>query len=136
MVAVRRPAASTPLGRYSAFAGLGAGAFMSSLDGSIVSSMLPIVTAALDSDVATVQWVVTTYVLIQSGLLLSLGRLGDLRGHKLVYASGFVVFLVGSVLSGLAPSPAFLIGSRAIQALGASALWSNSAAILTRSFPP
>src|SRR6476469_2267967 len=110
------------LARYSGFAGLAVGASMSAIDGSIVNSMLPIITNALDSDVATIEWVVTTYLLIQSGLLLSFGRLGDLRGHKLVFVCGFVVYITGAVLSGLAPSPAFLIGSRAIQALGASAL--------------
>lgn len=124
------------LGRSSALAGLAVGAYMSALDGSIINSMLPVVTRALGSDVATMEWIVTTYVLLQSGLLLSFGRLGDLRGHKVVYVLGFVIFLVGSVFCGLAPSPPFLIGARAIQALGAAALWSNSAAILTRVFPP
>src|ERR687886_163893 len=61
---------------------------------------------------------------------------GDMRGHKSIYAAGFVVFVLGSALCGFAPSPAFLVGSRALQAIGASMLIANSPAILTQAFPP
>ncbi len=64
---------------------VGTGTFMSALDGSVVNLVLPVVTRAFATDVATIEWVVTTYPLVVSGLLLSFGRLGDLRGHKRVY---------------------------------------------------
>ncbi len=114
---------------------VGVGAFMSALDGSVANIILPVVTQDLHSDVATVEWVVTIYLLVVSGLLLSFGRLGDLRGHKRIYVSGFVLFVAGSALCGLAPSAGFLIGSRAFQALGAAMLYANSPAILTKNFP-
>jgi EmrB/QacA subfamily drug resistance transporter len=88
------------------------------------------------SDIATIQWVVTLYLLVVSGLLLSFGRLGDLRGHKAVYVTGFVVFVLGSALCGLAPTAGALIACRALQAVGAAMLFANSPAILTRNFPP
>ena len=83
---------------------IGVGTFMSALDGSVVNTVLPVVRGTFGSDVATVEWVVTIYLLVVSGLLLSLGRLGDLRGHKAVYVSGFAVFVVSSALCGLAPT--------------------------------
>ena len=123
------------LGQYSAFAGLAVGAFMGPLDGSMVNSMLPILTRELQVDISTTEWLLTIYMLIQTGMMLTFGRLGDLWGHKLIYVSGLVVFMIGSALSALAPSPELLIGARAITALGSAALWANSAAILTHSFP-
>jgi EmrB/QacA subfamily drug resistance transporter len=122
-------------GHYSAFAGLAVGAFMGPLDGSMVTSMLPVLTRELQVDIATTEWLLTIYMLIQSGLMLSFGRLGDLRGHKPIYVGGLVVFMVGSVLSGLAPTPALLVAARAVTALGSAAMWANSAAILTHAFP-
>jgi EmrB/QacA subfamily drug resistance transporter len=114
---------------------IGVGTFMSALDGSVVNTTLPVITRDFRSDVATTEWVVTVYLLVVSGLLLSFGRLGDLRGHKPVYLTGFTIFIVSSALCGLAQSPLMLIGSRAIQALGAAMLFANSPAILTKNFP-
>jgi EmrB/QacA subfamily drug resistance transporter len=114
---------------------IGVGTFMSALDGSVVNTVLPVVRGTFGSDVATVEWVVTIYLLVVSGLLLSLGRLGDLRGHKAVYVSGFAVFVVSSALCGLAPNVTALIAFRALQALGAAMLFANSPAILTKNFP-
>ena len=114
---------------------IGVGTFMSALDGSVVNTILPVVARDFQTDVATIEWVVTIYLLVVSGLLLSFGRLGDLRGHKPVYLTGFTIFIAGSALCGLAQSPLMLIGSRAIQALGGAMLFANSPAILTKSFP-
>jgi EmrB/QacA subfamily drug resistance transporter len=114
---------------------VGIGTFMSALDGSVVNTTLPVVRRAFGSDVATVEWVVTVYLLVVSGLLLSFGRLGDLRGHKIMYVSGFAVFVGSSALCGLAPSVEALIVFRALQALGAAMLFANGPAILTGNFP-
>jgi EmrB/QacA subfamily drug resistance transporter len=114
---------------------IGIGTFMSALDGSVVNTILPVVTAYFKTDVATIEWVVTTYLLVVSGLLLSVGRLGDLRGNKMTYIWGFVIFVTGSALCGSAPSPSFLIAARGLQAIGAAMLFANSPAILTKNFP-
>jgi EmrB/QacA subfamily drug resistance transporter len=114
---------------------IGIGTFMTALDTSVVNTVLPVVSKSLNVDVASVQWVVTIYLLVLSGLLLSFGRLGDMRGHKIVYVSGFVIFVFSSVLCGVAPNVVSLVGFRALQALGAAMLAANSPAILTKSFP-
>ncbi len=108
---------------------------MSALDGSVANIILPVVSQDLHSDVATVEWVVTIYLLVVSGLLLSFGRLGDLRGHKSIFLLGFIFFVVGSALCGLSQAAEILIAFRALQALGAAMLFANSPAILTANFP-
>lgn len=114
---------------------VGVGTFMSAVDASVVNTVLPVINRSLASSVAAIEWVVVVYLLVVSGLLLSFGRLGDLRGHKPMYLAGFAVFVLGSALCGLAPTAAVLIAFRALQALGAAMLLSNSPAILTLNFP-
>lgn len=114
---------------------IGIGTYMSALDGSVVNTVLPVITAAFKTDVATIEWTVTVYLLVVSALLLSVGRLGDMRGVKKIYASGFGVFIIGSALCGFSPSPILLVTSRGFQAIGAAMLFATSPAILTKTFP-
>ncbi|MGC9357678.1 MAG: MFS transporter [Anaerolineae bacterium] len=115
---------------------IGMGSLMTALDGSVVNTILPILRRTFNSDVATIEWVVTIYLLTISGLLLGFGRLGDMQGNKRVYLWGFALFVGGSVICGWAPALGVLIAARALQALGGAMLSANSPAILTRSFPP
>jgi EmrB/QacA subfamily drug resistance transporter len=122
--------------RWWVLISVGVGTFMTALDGSVVNTVLPVIKGSLGSNVATIEWVVTIYLLVVSGLLLSFGRLGDLHGHKPLYILGFGVFVIASALCGLAPTAPVLIAFRVLQALGAAMLLANSAAILTGNFPP
>ncbi len=114
---------------------IGTGTLMSSLDGSVVNIILPVLRETFNTDVSTVEWVVTVYLVVLSGLLLTFGRLGDLRGHKTVYMWGFSIFILSSILCGAAWSPVALIVFRGIQAIGGAMLSSNSPAIVTDNFP-
>ena len=115
---------------------VGIGTFMSALDASVVNTILPVIRDQFGSDLASVEWVVVVYLLVVSGLLLTFGRLGDLRGHKTIYLAGFLIFVTASAVCGLAPAVGFLVAARAVQALGAAMLFANSPAILTEAFPP
>ncbi len=115
---------------------IGMSTFMSALDTSVVNTVLPVINESFGSEIATVEWVVIIYLLMVSGLLLSFGRLGDIRGHKPIFLLGFSIFIISSALCGWAPSIGALIGFRGIQALGAAMLAANSPAILTKNFPP
>lgn len=130
-----QPPDGTSRTRWGVLLAIGLGTFMSALDGSVVNIILPVVRQQFTASVAAVEWVVTIYLLVISALLLSVGRLGDLRGHRSVYAAGFLVFLLGSALCGLSTSVGFLIGARGMQAIGAAMLMANAPAILTKSFP-
>ncbi len=122
--------------KYAILSAVGVGTFMSALDASIVNATLPRLQVALHATVAGIEWVVTVYLLVVSGLLLIVGRLGDLRGHKDVYVAAFVGFVASSALCGLSRSVGWLVGFRALQALSAAALFANAPAILTAGFPP
>lgn len=121
--------------RWLVLTTVGIGTFMSALDGSVVNTLLPVLSHALQTSVAGIEWVTTIYLLVISGLLLSVGRAGDLFGHKRLFLAGFALFVVGSALCGLASTAHTLVAMRVIQALGAAMLMATSPAILTRSFP-
>lgn len=124
-----------PYYRWLVFAVTSFGTFMSTLTTSIVNVALPPITAALQTDLATVQWIVTAYLLFITGLLPIAGRLGDLWGRRTLYSLGFLGFTLGCVLCSVSPSIELLIASRLVQAIGASALMANSLAIVTTVFP-
>lgn len=111
------------------------GTFMGALDTSIVNIALPSITKFYHVQFSMVEWVVMSYLLIISSLLLTYGRLGDMYGHKRVYITGFIVFTIGSLLCGIAPAIGFLIFFRGIQAIGAGMLMSMGPAIVTITTP-
>jgi EmrB/QacA subfamily drug resistance transporter len=122
--------------KWSILVAVALGTFMSATDAGAVNTVLPVIRRSLGSEVASVEWVVTIYLLVVSGLLLSLGRWGDLRGHRSIYIAGFALFILASAACGLAPNVVALIALRAVQGVGAAALFANSTAILTTNFPP
>jgi EmrB/QacA subfamily drug resistance transporter len=90
---------------------------------------------ALETNFATVQWVVLAYLLTLTTLMLGMGRLADMIGKKPLYMAGFVIFTIGSVLCGIAPSVYWLIGFRVLQAIGGAMSLALGAAIITEAFP-
>jgi MFS family permease len=120
--------------------------FMSGLDGSIVIIALPAIFRGIHLDplapgnIGYLLWMIMGYRLIQAVLVVSLGRLGDMHGRVRIYNAGFAVFAFASVLLSFDPfngthGAMWLIGWRALQAIGGSMLTANSAAILTDAFP-
>jgi len=108
---------------------------MSTLDASIVNISLPTIVRSLNTDLTSVAWVVMAYLIVITGCLLMMGRLSDLFGEKQIYLLGFLAFTLGSAFCGFSPTISFLIGSRMLQGLGASALMANGSAILTTAYP-
>jgi len=108
---------------------------MSTLDASIVNISLPTIVRSLDTHLTAVAWVVMAYLIVITGCLLVMGRLSDLFGQRQIYLLGFLAFTLGSAFCGFSPSISFLIGSRMLQGLGASALMANGSAILTTAYP-
>jgi len=111
------------------------GVFMSTLDGSIVNVALPTIASDFHYELSVLQWVVTVYLLTICSVLPIFGRLADMIGTKKVFAMGYLLFALGSVLCGLSPNLGFLIFARIVQAIGSAALMSNSFAIITATFP-
>jgi MFS family permease len=124
-----------------------AAVFMSALDGSIVIISLPAIFRGIHLDplapanISYLLWMIMGYRLVQSVLVVTLGRIGDMYGRVRVYNFGFSVFTVASILLSFDPfggaaAAQWLIGWRLLQAVGGSMLTANSAAILTDAFPP
>lgn len=111
------------------------GIFMATLDGSIVNIALPSIMADFGVPLATIQWVVMIYLLTVTSLLLSFGRLSDIRGRRFVYSTGLLLFSMGSLFCGVAPSAHWLIASRFFQGLGAAMTMACTPALLVDTFP-
>ncbi len=111
------------------------GIFLGTIDGSIVNVALPTLRDDFHTDLATVQWVVVSYLLVLTSMMLGVGRLGDMIGKKKIYMTGMVVFTGGSLLCGLAPTVGALIAFRVIQGIGAVMVQALGMGIVTEAFP-
>jgi len=111
------------------------GSFMTPLDGSIVSIAIPSIASELRIDFATAVWIPTIYLLSIAMLLLSFGRLSDIKGRKSLFISGFAVFTVASALCGTSQTGVQLLLFRALQGAGGALMGVNAPAIVTDIFP-
>ncbi len=111
------------------------GVLMAGIDSRIVIVGLPQVAQALHSDAEQDIWITQSYVLGSTVALLLIGRISDVVGRVRLYTSGFGVFTVGSLLTGLALDPNQVIVFRFIQGLGSAILFTNSAAMIVDATP-
>ncbi len=111
------------------------GVFMATLDGSIVNIALPTLTKYFNTDINTIVWVILSYMLTITALLLTLGRLSDMYGRKPVFAAGLAIFTIGSALCSLSVSELQLIVFRMVQGIGAAMIMANGPAIIASAFP-
>lgn len=109
--------------------------FMILLDNSVVFTAVPAIRAELQLSAVQLSWVQDAYTLVFGGFLLLGARAGDLLGRRRVFVFGLVVFSVASLLVGLAQSSWWIIGSRALQGVGAAVLGPSSLSLLMASFP-
>jgi EmrB/QacA subfamily drug resistance transporter len=96
---------------------------------------LPTLTHVFHADLSFIQWVLLVYDLAVIGLVLTLGRLGDLFGRKWIYISGFLLFIVSSALCGLAQTSGQLIAFRVLQGIGGAIILANGRALVTINSP-
>jgi EmrB/QacA subfamily drug resistance transporter len=108
--------------------------FMVILDATVVNVALPSIQSDLGLSEANLQWIVNAYTLVFGGFLLLGGRAGDLLGRKRLFLAGVVVFTVASLLDGLAVNSGMLIGSRALQGLGAAFISPAALSIISTTF--
>jgi len=126
---------SVPDNKWLVFSLVAVGVFMSTLDGSIVNIALPAIMKDLKVPLSTIEWVPIIYLLTVSSLLLTFGRLSDIKGRRLVYCGGFFIFSLGSLLCGWARNAAWLIGARSFQGIGAAMIMACPPAIVVDVFP-
>src|SRR5687767_4848786 len=100
--------------RWWALAAVCTATFMLLLDITIVNVALPEIREDLDASFTDLQWVVDAYALGLAALLLVAGSLADRLGRRLIFVGGLVVFVIASILCGLAESPTLLNLARAV----------------------
>jgi EmrB/QacA subfamily drug resistance transporter len=112
------------------------GVFMLLLDVTIVNVALPQIEIAFKANLSDLQWVIDAYALTLAALLLTAGSIADLAGRRRVFATGIVVFTLGSALCGVAQSSLFLSLARALQGVGGAIMFATALALLAQAFPP
>jgi EmrB/QacA subfamily drug resistance transporter len=105
------------------------GMLLAALDQTIVSTALPTIVGDLKGG-SHIAWVITAYLLATTVSTPLWGKLGDMYGRKVFFQAAIVIFLVGSVLSGLSNSMFMLIAFRAVQGLGSGGLMVGAQAIV------
>ena len=111
------------------FLGLMAGMLLSSLDQTVVTTAMPTIVGELGG-LEHLSWVITAYLLTSTASMLLYGKLSDLYGRKLLFQIAVVIFLIGSVLSGVAQNMMQLIAARGVQGLGAGGIMILSQAVI------
>jgi EmrB/QacA subfamily drug resistance transporter len=101
--------------------GVMAAVFLAAMESTVVATAMPTVIASLGG-IAIYSWVFSGYILAATISMPLWGKCADLYGRRAAYLTGLAIFLLGSILSGLATSMTALIASRTLQGLGGGAL--------------
>ncbi len=110
------------------------GSTITFIDGTVVNVALPILQRDLKATVGQTQWVVESYALMLSALILVGGSLGDLFGRRKIFLFGVLIFGIASVLCGIAQDANQLIIARGVQGVGAAMLVPGSLALISANF--
>lgn len=113
----------------------GIGGFMLSIDMFLVTVALPRIGADFAATSELVGWVVSANALMQGVFTIAAGRVGDIVGRKLVFMAGLTLFTLASIACGLSEALWQLIAARAVQGLGAAAMWPGTLSLLVQAFP-
>ena len=113
---------------------LGSAFFMVILDATIVLTAIPSIQESLNLSVAGVQWVLTGYAVTFGGLMLFFGRVADLVGRRRVFLAGVALFVLSSLLCGIAWTGAVLLAARAIQGVSAAIMAPTALAMVVSVF--
>jgi EmrB/QacA subfamily drug resistance transporter len=132
--ALAGPAKRTPSVRW-ALASLSLAMLLSSLGTSIANVALPTLAQAFNASFQDVQWIVLSYLLAVTTLIVSVGRIGDITGRRRLLLAGLVLFTAASGLSGVAPTLWLLIVARAAQGLGAAIMMALTMALVGETVP-
>jgi EmrB/QacA subfamily drug resistance transporter len=108
--------------------------FIVGLDSTIVNLALPAIRSELGASVTELQWTIDAYTLVLASLLMVSGSTADRVGRRRTFQAGLVLFGIGSLLCGFAPTVELLIAFRMLQAIGGSMLNPVAMSIITNTF--
>jgi EmrB/QacA subfamily drug resistance transporter len=112
------------------------GLFMASLDLFIVNIAFPDIARDFDgASISSLSWVLNAYAIVFAALLVPAGRWADRVGRKRVFILGLVTFALASAACAVAPSVAFLVGARILQAAGGAMMLPSTLGLILPAFP-
>jgi EmrB/QacA subfamily drug resistance transporter len=114
---------------------LGLGFFMTLLDLTIVNIAIPAMSRGLHASLAEIGWVINAYVIVLAVLMITGGRLGDMRGKRGLFITGVAIFTLSSLGCGLSQTVGEVIAARACQGLGAALLMPQTMSVIIATFP-
>jgi EmrB/QacA subfamily drug resistance transporter len=114
---------------------VGLASIFSGMSTSALNVALPTVVRHFSASATAASWILLAFMLAQTVLMVTSGRLADLFGRRSMYLAGLATFTLASLGAGLAPNAWVLVGLRVVQAAGSAMLLTNSAAIVTDAFP-
>ena len=113
------------------------GVFMSSLDLFIVNIAFPAISKHFGgSSLGSLSWILSGYAIVFAALLVPAGRWADAFGRKRAFLLGLAIFVASSAACALAPSVAFLVGARVVQAVGGALMLPTSLGLILPEFEP
>src|SRR3954454_16382719 len=118
-----------------AFSGLMIGMFIAAVDQTIVATAIPAIVSDLGG-IAYLSWIVVGYLLTSTASTPLWGKVGDLFGRRRMFQTAIVIFLVGSLMCGLAPTMLLLIVGRLVQGVGGGGLYALCFGIVGDLVPP
>jgi EmrB/QacA subfamily drug resistance transporter len=135
-VTAQPPVQLTPQARSLTLVGIVLALLLGALDQTIVATAGPAIQKDLQIQPSLYAWLTISYLVSSTVVVPIYGKLGDLYGRKPIIIFGLVIFLIGSLLCGLAWDALSLILFRAFQGLGAGALFTTAFAIVADLYPP
>ncbi len=111
------------------------GMLLATINSGTLIIALPDLARELHTSILSLVWVILSYMISSTVLVLFAGRLSDLFGRKQAYVGGFVLFGLASLGAGFAPNGEVLIVWRILQGIGGAFLFANAAAVVTDAFP-
>ena len=126
---------SSPSYKWWVFWTIATGTFFSVIDHGSVLVALPEIESYFDASLESVQWVVVSYALVISVLLLPMGRLGDVIGRRWVYLAGTAIFVLASLGASLATSLELLVAMRVLKGIGAGMVQGCGMGMMIAAFP-
>jgi EmrB/QacA subfamily drug resistance transporter len=110
------------------------GTFMLLVDVTIVTVALPAISTSLDASFSSLRWILDIYALLLAALVMAAGATSDLVGRRKTYLGGLVVFAIASLACGISPNIETLIAARAVQGLGAAAMFATTTALIAATY--
>lgn len=122
--------------KWNALSCTSLGALLATVNTGTLIIALPDLARALDTDIFSLVWVLLSYMLAQTALVLMVGRFADMVGRKKLYVGGFALFTLVSLLAGFATNAWELIAARTFMGAAGAFMMANSGVIVTDAFPP